>query len=226
MAEFLFDPRDFISPPFILCPKCGKQEFGVLIITNNSYRRRCRNCLFPKNNEGSMSYSLPILNKKIIYLDQFAISNMMKALNPHMRSNKEGKVDEFWLRLFERLDSLSKLQLIVCPDSEIHNSESLLSGFYEPLKRMYELMSGGRTFFEKGIIQRRQIIEHFTNWLNGEADTSLNLDPQCVIHGKINAWSSRLILSVNRETMTKYLKRLKRFVNSLLLGLRKCLIIG
>ena len=221
MVEFLFDPRKFISPPFILCPKCGKKEFGVLIITNISYRRRCRNCLFPKNNEGSMRYSLPILNKKIIYLDQFAISNMMKALNPHMRSNKEGKVDEFWLRLFERLDSLSKLQLIICPDSEIHNSESLLSGFYEPLKRMYELMSGGRTFFEKGIIQRRQIIEHFTNWLNGRADTSLNLDPQCVIHGKINAWSSRLILSVNMGNDDEVSEEIKAFREQSFVGLEE-----
>ncbi|ETT67434.1 hypothetical protein BSK66_29365 [Paenibacillus odorifer] len=168
-----------------------------------------------------MSYSLPILNKKIIYLDQFAISNMMKALNPHMRSNKEGKVDEFWLRLFERLDSLSKLQLIICPDSEIHNSESLLSGFYEPLKRMYELMSSGRTFFEKGIIQRRQIIEHFTNWLNGRADTSLNLDPQCVIHGKINAWSSRLILSVNMGDDDEVSEEIKTFREQSFVGLEE-----
>jgi hypothetical protein len=219
MPEFLFEPKNFISPPYILCPKCGKQEFGVLIIADNSYSRRCRNCLFPKPNEGSANYSLPKLNKKVIYLDQFAISNMMKALNPQMRSNKEGKIDKFWLQLFEKLDSLCKLQLILCPDSEIHNSESLLSGFYEPLKRMYELLSGGKTFFENGIIQRKQIGEHFINWLNGKAETTLNLDSQSVIHGKINAWSKRLIISVNMGNDDEMVEEIKAFRDQSFTGL-------
>ncbi|OXS54978.1 hypothetical protein B1A99_24675 [Cohnella sp. CIP 111063] len=177
--------------------------------------------MFPSRNESSQSYSLPILNKKVIYLDQFAISNMMKALNPKMRSNQGRKVDEYWLRLFERLDSLCKLQLIVCPDSEIHNNESLLSGFFEPLKRMYELLSDGRTFFEKGMIKRKQIVEHFSNWLNGRQETSLNLDPQSVIHGKINAWASRLIISVNMGNDNDIVEAIKEYRDQSFIGLEE-----
>lgn len=58
----------------------------------------------------------------------------MKVLNPEMDAYKKGRTDEYWLRLFERLDSLCKLQLIICPDSEFHNNESMVTGFYQQLK--------------------------------------------------------------------------------------------
>jgi uncharacterized Zn finger protein len=83
------DPKDFISPPYITCPNCEKEDvFGVLMISGNRYTRRCRECWFDE------SYSLPQLSKTIIYLDQFAISEMMKALNAEL--GKSRKVDKFW----------------------------------------------------------------------------------------------------------------------------------
>lgn len=149
-SKFLkIDPRIFISPPFIKCPKCKKSDsFGVLMITGQHYTRRCRECWFTE------SYGLPELRKKIIYLDQFVISHMMKAINH--RLGKTEKIDPFWLKLFERLDRLVKLQLIICPDSTFHRNESLLS-HYQALKRMYEHLSGGVTFYDSLTIRRLQI---------------------------------------------------------------------
>src|SRR5438034_10868275 len=94
-------PQDFIHGPYVTCPKCGTADaFGVLMINSHSYRRRCKKCLF------AQAYDLPRLAKKLIYLDQFAISDMMKAINPNARANREGKVDAFWGQLFTRLDRL------------------------------------------------------------------------------------------------------------------------
>lgn len=196
--NFHFDPRDMVTGPYIICPKCGKESYGILSIYDSSYIRRCKNCLYPKGNEPHESFVLPRINKRVIYLDQFAISNMMKVLNPKTKANKKG-IDEYWLRLFERLDSLCKLQLIVCPDSEYHDNESQVTAFYSELKRMYELLSHGKTFYDKETIKNFQLHEHFTNWLVGKNSVALDLDIDEIVHGSINSWTSRLIISVNRE---------------------------
>lgn len=44
MPAFLIDPRDWILPPYIVCPVCGEEEYGVLMITGRGYVRRCRAC--------------------------------------------------------------------------------------------------------------------------------------------------------------------------------------
>src|SRR4051812_47783235 len=37
-----FDPRDLISPPWKTCPACGKNKFGICIISGSRLMRRCR----------------------------------------------------------------------------------------------------------------------------------------------------------------------------------------
>lgn len=54
--------------------------------------------------------------KKVIYLDQFAISEMVKALDT--RSKAHARVNPFWQQVFEALERVCKLQLVVCPWSE------------------------------------------------------------------------------------------------------------
>ncbi len=144
-----------------------------------------------------MSYPLPELNKKIIYIDQFAISNMMKAINPKTKAYKKGTLDGFWVRLLERLHSLCKLQLAICPDSAFHREESLLSPYVKPLKRMYKSLSYGVSFDDHTRIERFQICEHAKNWISGKQKENLNLDVHSVVHGEINAWQERWILSVD-----------------------------
>ena len=197
MKTIKFDPSIFISPPYIKCPKCGKKSFGILMICDHHYCRRCKECFFPRGGEPAASYPLPELDKKIIYVDQFAISNMMKALNSQTEPYQKGTLDNFWFRLFERLDSLCKLQLILCSDSGFHTRESLLAPYFETLKRMYELLSYGVSFCSHKTIKRFQIHEHAKNWISGKAQKELHLDVHSVVHGKINAWQDRLIISLN-----------------------------
>ncbi len=186
-------PGDFIHGPYIKCPKCGKDSFGVLMICDHHYCRRCRDCFYPRGHERAATYSLHPLRKRVIYIDQFAISNMMMALNPATKAHEKGSVNPFWNELFGKLGSLCKLQLIICPDSDFHRHESLLAPFYEPLKRMYELLSHGVSFFDHETIQRFQIIGQLNLWLGAKA---LDLDVHRVVHGKINAWQERFIFSM------------------------------
>lgn len=184
------DPRMFIGKPFTNCPKCGEKNcYGLLMVNAASYTKRCRECWHSEN------YTLPPLNKKVIYLDQFVISNMMKAINEKV--GKKDKVDKVYLKLFEILDKMVKLQLIICPDSEFQRQESLLS-FYKALKRMYEQLSHGTTFFDSQTIRRFQICEDFKNYIdtNNPGWKSV-MDVDIVLHGDRNEWQSKLLVTVD-----------------------------
>ncbi len=202
-----FSPSIFINGPYIECPKCHKQSFGVLIIASESYSRRCAECFYPKGTERSVSYPLPKLKKKIIYLDQMAISNMMLALNPSAKPKIHHKIDPFWLKLFEKIYTLVQLQQVTCPDSQYHKHESLASKFYKPLQRMYELLSHGVTFYDFETIRRFQTIPALLVWLGKRKDIGLNVHD--VVHGKINAWQDRFIIGVEFPRDTSFIDELR-----------------
>ena len=184
--------RDFIHGPYVPCLSCGAADaFGVLSIHGTRYVRRCRECLAM-----SESLPLPLISKKLVYLDQNAISNMMKALNPETKAHRKGSVDPFWKDLFESLDSLCKLQLIVCPDSHSHLDESLLSEFYQSLKRMFENLSGGVTFYDRETIQCFQIHRQLEKWLGDELRA---LTAQNITQGEINVWQDVIRISTNLD---------------------------
>jgi hypothetical protein len=188
MNEFMFDPKVFIRPPYITCPNCGAEEqFGVLMI-GWGYTRRCRECWFTER------YDLPEIRKKVIYLDQMAISEMMKALNP--ASPAYERVDPFWRELFEKLDVLKKLQVIVCPDSATHRAESAVAPDPEALRRMYELLAFGISFNDGPSIRNAQVAEYLPHWLQGEPDHELKLDVEHVTHGGVHKWEEHFFISV------------------------------
>ena len=67
------------------------------MVCDRHYIRRCIRCWLDK------TIPLPAIKKRIIYLDQFVISNMMKELNaahPTMRG--------FYHDLFSKLDRVSQ----------------------------------------------------------------------------------------------------------------------
>lgn len=202
----IIDPRDFIRSPFWTCPKCNSPEaFGVLMICDQHYVRKCRNCNY------EASYSLPQLNKKVIYIDQFAISNMMKALNPKTKSYQKGAIDNFWIKMFENLDILCKLQVIICPHSIFHTNESLLSPYFEPLKQMYKLLSHGVSFYDSDTIKRFQMIKFLKNWISGDDETEIDLNVNSVLNGKINTWQKRFIISVSFPKNEEWIEELRKY---------------
>ena len=171
MTERAFDPRDFISPPFKTCPKCGHETLGVLTISKDSYSRRCRDCwhLVKRN-------PLPPVRKKILYLDQYVVSNLMKLDNPTLQRTDKLAANPFWQELRDLLTKLRDLQLIVCPDSASHVSESRISPFNAELKKTYEHLSGGITFNSFNEISNSQIGELARAW-SEQREPVFNFDP-------------------------------------------------
>ena len=126
---------------------------------------------------------------------------MMKAINEKL--GKKEKVDKIFLKLFEELDKMVKLQLIICPDSMYHRDESLLS-FYKALKRMYEHLSYGTTFYDSGTIRRFQLDEDFKNFLETKSSNWKSLlDTGDVLPGDWDDWQSKLLISVDSSITQK-----------------------
>lgn len=196
------DPRIFISKPFTKCPKCGKEEYGTLSVNGTNYTKRCRSCWYTEG------YKLPAIDKKVIYLDQFVISNMMKAINDKI--GKKDKVQKIYLKLFEVLDRLVKLQLIVCPDSTFHREESMLSTSDDSLRRMYEHLSHNTSFYDPATIRRFQLSEDYKNNREGIiTDWKKSLDTDDVLQGDRNAWQSRMRVSVHFPVKSEEVTRFR-----------------
>lgn len=191
IVNMYIDPKQFISSPYIKCPKCNKSNtFGILWISGNSYSRRCRNCSFIKN------YRLPKLKKKIIYLDQFVISEMMKSINKDL--GKEKRVNPFWLDLFKTIERLLKLQLAIYPSSTFHKDESALYKF-KAHKIMYEHLSNGTRFYDESTIRRFQISDYFRQFIKGNNKPEIKLKTKQVTSGHINDWQERFGISLNQD---------------------------
>lgn len=130
---------------------------------------------------------------------------MTKAIN--YKLGKSQKVDKFWLQLFEKLDVLVKLQLIVCPDSTFHRDESLMYDFTS-LKRMYEQLSSGASFRDPATIRRFQIVSHFKNISGGKKEQPTTREK--VIYGQIDNWQDRIMVSVGHKTPQDYIDSVKK----------------
>ena len=204
------DPRIFISPPYVACPKCGAQSFGVLIIAEDRYFRRCKECLYPPGTGPHLPNLLPKLSKRIVYLDQMAVSNVAKAATPGVSGKRRHTANSFWNRLYNQIDRLVKMQLVACPSSLFHTSESLLSSFYEPLKVMYEYLSAGVAFYDHETIKRFQISQDIENWVRDpRTETKIEARISTVTNGKIDAWQERLFVSANLIYGTDWVDELR-----------------
>jgi hypothetical protein len=186
--SFVLDPRDWITQPFTTCPFCGEEQFGLLMVSRHGYVKRCRNCMVDEQR------SLPTIEKKVLYLDQFAVSNMMKVLHPEHRHRVERRGDaeeRFWLDLFDRVERLVKLHVLVCPHSEAHWEESLLAPQYEELRRMYEHLGGDVQFEDPGMVKRDQVFRAFEAWLDDGVDPGPG-PRRNVLAGNTDGWRDKL----------------------------------
>jgi hypothetical protein len=184
MPQKRFDPRDLISPPWRTCPACGKDKFGVCIIDGSHLMRRCRDCWHKQD------YRLPELRKRIIYLDQFVISNLMKLENPATKGHVAVVADPFWRELHDLIFQLRHLQMICCPDSGSHEEESRTSPFNAELKKTYEALSGGITFWAFDAIKSQQIGELALAWAE-RREPAFDFDPRGVLSSDPNEWNKR-----------------------------------
>lgn len=137
--------------------------------------------------------------KKIIYLDQLVISNITKILDPDFpRREYLLEKQPFWLELYKKLDRLLKLQLIVCPDSYYHRTESLLSGDpdFDSLQEVYSYLSNDCTFKDATEILRWQLLHYFRDYIEGHPEREPEISVSDVVHGDLDEWHNRFRVTV------------------------------
>jgi hypothetical protein len=132
------------------CPCCHvPAALGTRTVLGQFWIRRCSNCRYYK------SEPLPAIKKKIIYLDQLVLSNILSA--------KECR----WADVHQRLKLLTWLQVVTCPYSPIHVEESLLaSQSRNDLKSLYRDLSGGNKFLTRNEIIQRQLLDTIRRFLD------------------------------------------------------------
>lgn len=142
--------------PLSVCPEChAVSAFGRCMLGERGLIFRCQQCSYWKLEV------VPPVTKKIIYLDQCALSKMVKLKN-----------DPFWGGLHKRLISLASQSLITCPYSPIHVEESLLSVAHrEALKAMYREIGGEDRFKRPAEIEKAQLTRSLKVFLGNHHDT-------------------------------------------------------
>jgi hypothetical protein len=203
-----------VLPPFVTCPKCGEQEFGVHLIDDDRYLRRCRSCWHKQ------FFPLPKLRKKIIYLDQFVVSNLMKLDNPEFQRGDRLVKERFWTDLRDLLMQLRRMQLICCPNSGSHEVESSISPFNDELKRTYEALSGAIHFYSFHEIGSHQIGELAVAWSENR-EPQFDFDPKGALTKDPHEWSERFYITFgnNPFVVPAELRQSRREVESHISGL-------
>jgi hypothetical protein len=120
----------------------------------------------------------------------------MKMLSADAPGHERAKKERLWRDLFESLEVLCRMQLIVCPDSTEHHDESLISPFYEKLKRTYEHFSTGISFTRPSNIGQRQICQAFAAWLK-KTKPEFTLDARRVTSGHLHDWRDRIFITTD-----------------------------
>ena len=190
METLTVNMRNFIGPPYWTCPKCGADTFGVMFINRDSYMRRCRDCWHKAD------FRLPKLKKKIIYLDQFVVSEIMKLNDPIAKGHASVAADPFWSELDELLRKLRNLQLICCPASGEHENESLLSPFFANLKKTYENLSGGVAFESGNAIKVQQVAALAKAWARG-TNPEFSFEASRITHGELHGWNNKFYVTTS-----------------------------
>ncbi len=170
------------------CPDCGEIAFGRLQIGQawggqDYLELACGKC------GTSYKCDLPKLEKKILYLDQFAISLMMRA----QETGKNNK----WSELFDRLKSMIQMQRIICPSSSEHRQESEFSkDRYDSLMDTCREMAMGHRLEGSLAIQHKQIYNALKAFMKDKV-ASWNFESKDAFESDPNAWHDDFAIDVD-----------------------------
>jgi hypothetical protein len=126
----------------------------------------------------------------------------VKALDPAFpRQALLLRQEPFWIDVYRKLYRLLKLQLIVCPASCFHRTESLLSSEpdFESLQDLYFHLSDGCRFHDDLTILQWQVIRHFRDYLQCTPDREPTLLVRDVVRGELEPWSEPNISMLERR---------------------------
>ncbi|TFV38676.1 hypothetical protein E4K66_14940 [Bradyrhizobium frederickii] len=170
----------FERAPYEKCPSCGDPTLGILSAGGGSLRRRCTKC------RCAISIPLPQLSKKVVYLDQFAISEIYKVKSGRRRQQSGAQV--FWQEVTRQVDRSYLLQQVIFPGSNIHRDETIVSPWASELALAHEMLSGDVSFENYEDVERSQVIEYAEAYLDGRAAPFISFDVDQILEGDRNDW--------------------------------------
>lgn len=160
--------------PLETCPRCQQPDsFGRCWIAAKGLLFKCKSC---GHNEAK---ELPQLKKTILYIDQFALSKMVK--------NKDEK---FWGELYERLTRLTANDIITCPVSPVHAEESKFDHkLRDALKGMYRQIAGDDVFRSQEDIEKRQLARSLRAYVGCTKSHPLDVSDDDAFERSPHRWS-------------------------------------
>ena len=166
------------------CPYCGNKAFRRLDIFRNHILWKCKLCTKTEREK------LFPIQKKIIYLDQFAYSLILK----NSQKNKRGK----WQKLGDKIKDLVEDQIIVCPYSTVHERETeFYKTYYDEITELYRKFSLGIEFKHPFYIEKYQLYHSLKNFLNKNKSKSYEPTWKHGLQKDPNQWASRFSLFIN-----------------------------
>ena len=181
----------FERAPFKQCPNCREMGLGILSAGGDFLTRRCKSC------RHTTTEPLPFVNKAVVYLDQFAVSEIFKTRSGTRR--KDANSGEFWSVASEKLNTVLLLQQAVFPSGSVHTEESLVFASGGDLRLAHDLLGGDIDFISVEEIESRQAWAFFRSFVDGLPPPSLEFDVDRILHGERNGWLRDMHISVNTD---------------------------
>jgi hypothetical protein len=152
---------------------------------------RCKECRY------SHDEVLPGLSKSVIYLDQFAVSELYKTKEKTRRPGAPS--EQFWRECYDLANRAYLRQQVIFPASNLHSDETIVWHSPEALRLAHEMFSGETSFLrtdEIAVSQEWQFAEAF---IKGEGPPSLSFDVDDVLEGERNVWLPVFHISVQSD---------------------------
>jgi hypothetical protein len=181
----------FELAPFRKCLRCKRESFGTLSVGGNRVTKRCKECRY------SHDEVLPDVNKRVIYLDQFAVSELYKTKTKTRRPGAPH--EQFWQDCYSLANRAYLRQQVIFPASNLHSDETIVWHSPAELRLVHEMFSGENSFERTDTIATRQEWEFAKAFLKGGLAPSLSTSVDEVISGTRNVWLPVYHISVNSD---------------------------
>ena len=153
--------------------------------------RRCTQCRY------SEQEPLPELDKKVIYLDQFAFSEIFKVKSG--TRNPSAPSREFWERALKSLERAVLLQQVVCPISNIHSQETAVFDRSVELRQACEMIGGDASFIDSSSVELMQFLAFADAFQEDRSIPRIPFKVDDVLEGKRNAWLPDMHITTNMD---------------------------
>lgn len=184
-------PRNFTweRGPFTKCAKCGEDTFGFLSAGKRTITHRCSKCRYRIDDQ------LPEVDKKVLYFDQFAFSELFKI---EAGTRRQDELTDFWQELHRLVRRVVLLQQAILPHSNIHSNETIVSPWPNELREAYEGIGGDLALLDTTSIQLQDIGEFASAFIE-ERGPNFDFAVDRVLNGQRNEWLDDMRITVNAD---------------------------